>query len=382
MKNVAIFFGGISPEHEVSIITGLQVVENIDREKFVPYIIYVTKKGELRYCGNFKDKQDFEISKQNKKCGKYCYLSNRDGKGYLNIKNGFHIKKIEIDIAYTAFHGGNGENGEFQGLLYSIGIPMTSCFSEGSAIAQNKILTKEVLSFYNLPTLPGIGLLSSEILDNSENISKNILTQGLNFPLIVKPAHLGSSIGIHVAHNETELEKSLLESANIDTEVLVEDYIENFEELNCSVRTVNNKIISSVIEKPIAKDEILSFADKYQRGNKSKNSGMASLDREIPADISKELAKQIQSLAVKIYKVCRCKGLVRIDFMVTKDNKIFLTEINSIPGSVAFYIWEASGVSFKQQITESLEQAIRDFDERKSKEIVYETDIVEKFVNS
>jgi D-alanine-D-alanine ligase len=380
MKNVAILFGGISPEHEVSIITGLQVVENIDKNKYKPYVIYVTPSGELKYYKNLKNRKQFDSFKGKNKS--LCWFKNINGQGFLCWNSGVLEKKVQIDIAYTAFHGGNGEGGEFQGLLYSMGIPTTSCFSEGSVITQNKVLTKQVLSYYNINTANGIGLFSRDILTNYEMETVKILKKFKKFPLIIKPAHLGSSIGIKVAHDEIELSKALLEAANLDTEVLVEEFVKNFSEYNCSVRTIENKVVCSLIEKPIAHDEILSFSDKYQKGSKSKSSGMASLDREIPAEISKGLSQKIQKISKNIYEVTRCKGLVRIDFMVTEDQNILLTEINSIPGSMSFYIWEAEGISFQQQITESLEQGVLDFLERKSKDIIYETDIVKQFVNN
>ena len=262
-------------------------------------------------------------------------------------------------------------------------IPTTSSFTEGSVIAQNKIITKEVLSHYEIDTLKGWRIESTKVLKDYESETKKLSKEeDFTFPLILKPAHLGSSIGVTVVHNITELQKSLLELSHLDSEILIEKYIENFREFNCSVRRVNNKIVASPVEKPISKNEILNFADKYQSGEKSKASGMAGLSREIPAKIESKLSEKIQSLSKKIYKTCRCKGLVRIDFIVTQDNDIYLMEINSIPGSMSYYLWEAEGITFKEQITESIEQAELDYQEKVSKNLSYDTDIVKKFINS
>ena len=153
-------------------------------------------------------------------------------------------------------------------------------------------------------------------------------------------------------------------------------------ELNCSVRIVNDTLEVSPVERPIQHDELLSFADKYQRGGKNKAAGMASLDRDLPAKIPEPLRDRVQSAARVAYTACRMKGTPRIDFMYTEsDDTLYLTEINPIPGSVAFYLWEAAGVSFKQQITDAIEQAVRDADEVGGRALDYQSDIIEKFVN-
>ena len=374
-KQILVMFGGVSPEHEVSVITGLQVVENLDKNEYDCYPIFVNKKGEITYLKDLNSRKDFKKAKQIP----VTFGHDQNG-GFLAFKVGFSLKRIYPYSAYLAFHGGNGENGAIQGMLESFEIPYTSCSKESSAILMNKQLTKEQVALAGIKTVEGLSIKASQLKHDVEQIGKDIIST-LGLPLIIKPAHLGSSIGIKIAKTDVELEKSLLDASFIDTEILVEKFLENITEYNCSVRLINGKLELSEIEKPFTKDQILSFADKYQRGGKktSGTSGMASLQRELPAKISAELKNQIQESAQKAFLACRCKGMVRIDFMYS-NNQLYLTEINSIPGSMAFYLWEASGISFKTQIGDLVEQSVKDFRDLMSTTLDYKTDIIEKFI--
>lgn len=357
MKNVAILFGGLSAEHEVSVITGLQVIENIDRSLFKVYPIRLNKSGLFDFFEGLSKREDYlKIRPQNVNFGK-------DEKGAFFQAPGLLKEKRYLDIAYLAFHGGNGESGQLQGFLETIDIPYTSPTVEASTIAMNKILTKEVLEQNGIKTV-----------DYYRD------TKDIKLPAIIKPVHLGSSIAIHVAKTKVELKKYLLEANQVDSEVLVERFVKDFKEYNVAVRKVNGKIETSEIEKPISSEEILSFADKYQRGSK-KSGGMASLQRELPAKINKDMEDEIKKTAIKAFTAIRAKGMLRIDFMLEGKN-LYVTEINPIPGSMSYYLWEASGISFREQITDLLNQAIIDNNERLSRRLDYTTDIIEKFVNN
>jgi D-alanine-D-alanine ligase len=238
-----------------------------------------------------------------------------------------------------------------QGLLESVGIPFTSSGVEGSVLTMNKQLTKQLVKEAGIATVPGICVDTFTLRERYAQIAKEAVAL-LGLPLIIKPAHLGSSIGISVAHNEGDLKRMLLEASYLDSELVIETFIPKYVEYNCSVRMQNGVLETSEIERPMGKDEILSFEDKYKKGaKKTGGSGMASLTRELPAKISDQLKTTIQNFAKKAYVACRCKGLVRIDFMAAEDGNLYLTEINPIPGSLAFYLWEATGIQFKQQIT-------------------------------
>lgn len=374
-KNIAVIFGGVSPEHEVSVITGIQVIENIDRQRYNPHVFYVNKNGILKFLPNFKNKGSFKSGKG------ITVIFGRDSRGVFFKEDALFGKKSRLDAAYLAFHGGIGEGGAFQGFLETLDLPFTSPLSESSAISMNKVLTKEVLDKHGINNVPWVRFFAEDITENLKHCVE-VSCSTLSLPVIIKPAHLGSSIGIGIAKTRVELKKNLLAASQIDSEVLVEKLLKGFTEYNCAVRQYNGKLETSEIEKPNSIDEILSFADKYMRGGKKSQSGMASLARELPANIPNSTKTEIEQIAKKAFKVCRCKGMVRIDFMVTEKGKIYLTEINSIPGSMAFYLWEATGISFTKQITDSIEQSIKDSSYRQSLSIDYESDILDKFINN
>jgi D-alanine-D-alanine ligase len=375
MKKIAVIFGGVSAEHEVSIITGLQVLEQIDRDKYDPYCIVLGKDGLFRHQPRVKKRKDFKIDK-----GSIINFGKDESGGYF-VESRPLAKKNRIESAYLALHGGNGESGQVQGFLDTLGIPYTSPDVEASATTMNKVMTKQVLSDTGINVVPGISVFSKDIKENIDNVMATI-KKSISVPVIVKPVHLGSSIGINIARTEIELKKHLLEASHSDSEVLVEKLLSGFTEYNCAVRRRGDEVETSEIERPINHDEILSFADKYQRGGNKKQSGMASLNRELPAKISQILKSRIEETAIEAFEACRCKGMVRIDFMVTSSGKVYLTEINPIPGSMSYYLWEASGYTFTQQITDLIEQSILDWHEKTSLDLSYETDIVEKFVKS
>jgi len=380
-KDVLIVFGGISAEHEVSVITGLQIVEEIDRTIYEPHAVYITKQGEFFYLRRLMKRQGFfSVSRKRVMFGK-----DKHG-GFIAVTNGafpLRTKKIYPYAAYLALHGGKGEGGPTQGLFEELEIPFTSAGQESSVIAMNKELTRMIAREAGIPVAPGMSVRAEAIRAGVEDVSKKVIA-ALALPVIIKPVHLGSSIGISIARTEVELQKCLLEAAFIDNEILVEKYLTLAAEYNCAVRTVNGIIEVSEVERPFSKDEILSFADKYQRGAKKAGSGagMASLDRELPAHIDAALRESIQCMAKKLFIACGAKGMPRIDFMLTADNALYLTEINPIPGSMAFYLWEASGIPFKRQITDLIEQAVRDEDAARSTKLDYETDIIKKFTEA
>ncbi len=374
MKKIAVCFGGISPEHEVSIITGLQVIENIDTTSFAVYPIYVSKEGEFFYLPQVMSRNDFLTSSKNP------ITFGRDNKGGYFQSSGLLGRKIYLDASYLAFHGGNGESGPIQGLFDTCGIPYTGQSVFTSCVSMNKQVTKELVASLGVPTIPGLSFSTADIKMNTKAIVSKV-SKKLGLPVIVKPVHLGSSIGVVVCESEVALTKALLSSAHIDEEVVVEKLMKNFVEYNVAVRSIKGIPEVSEIEKPIKKDEILSFADKYERGGGKKSGGMASLVRELPAKISSALKKQIQEYALNTYTALRATGMLRCDFMYA-NKKLYLVEVNPIPGSMSFYLWEASGISFSDQITSSLEEALFVSEKSRSMRLTYDTDIVKSFVKA
>ncbi|MDP3994520.1 MAG: ATP-grasp domain-containing protein [bacterium] len=370
---VAVLFGGISAEHEVSVITGLQVIEKIDKEKFDVCAIKLSQEGTFYYYPGLSSRKDYLTVKPR------IVNFGKDNKGAYFQTPSVLKKKNHFDAAYLAFHGGNGESGQIQGFLEILNVAYTSPDVESSSISMNKVLTKEVLESHDIKTIPWIRVFAGDVKNNINGLV-NEITETISLPLIIKPAHLGSSIAINVAKTKVELKKFLLEASYVDSEILIEKFMESFSEYNLSVRRVNGKFEVSEVEKPLSKDEILSFADKYQRGEK-KTGGMASLARELPAKIPKKLKGELQNTAIRVFKTIRAKGLVRIDLVVIKG-KVYVIEVNPIPGSMSYYLWEASGVSFKEQITGLINQAIKDREYKNSKKLEYKSDIVDRFVST
>jgi D-alanine-D-alanine ligase len=355
----------------------LQVAEKIDRSKYEPLVIYNTPDRLFKYYPGFSTKKDFQ------KINPKVVFFGRDKTGAFIQQQGYFGSKTYFDAAYLAFHGGEGESGPMQGFLQSLGVPITGADTESSVITMNKALTRRVLDAVGVPVMPGLSVTSWEYKQDAEGVVKKIL-QELSLPVILKPSHSGSSIGINIAKTEVELKKFLNEASFIDNEITIEKLLTDFVEYNCSVRKVHGKLETSPIERPISKDEILSFADKYQRGGGKKSGsggGMADLARELPAKISDSLKQRIEDLAKQVYITCKCDGVIRVDFMVTQDEQIFITEPNPIPGSMSFYLWEAAGIPFTQQITDLVEESFVNFKERESRYLVYETDIVDKFIS-
>lgn len=373
MKNVLIFLGGASPEHEVSIITGLQIFEHIDRGLYNPIPIYVSEYGQFFKLNQIKNREDFSLASKTKVFFSY----DEKEKGSYFFSN--TLKKNFIYSAINTLHGGKGESGQMAGFFESLNIPYTSSNVESSVLCMNKALTKERVSKELIPTVDGISFSSPDIRKDIKGVSSKI-QKHIDLPAIIKPVHLGSSIGIKIAKTPIELELGLLEASNLDVEIIIEKYLENISEFNCSVRTVNGEIFVSEIEKPLPKEALLSFSEKYEKGGKKVSGGMASLSRELPANISTGLYKKIQDYSIQIFKLCKCSGVVRIDFIQSKDGELFFNEINPIPGSMAFYLWEVMGVPFKQQITELIEESLYKHKTSSSINYIHKTDIIKNFI--
>lgn len=372
MKQVLVMFGGVAAEHEVSVVTGLQALEQVDRERYEPTAVYVGKRGEIYCLPRLKDRHGFGSAKRVPASFGY------DSKGgYLRPAGAFG-KTLRPYAAYLAFHGGTGESGPMQGLLESVGIPHTGCTVEGAVIAMNKKLSKEALATAGVPTLPDARLFSAAIHEDAEGCAARAI-ELVGLPAIVKPAHLGSSIGIAVARTPVELAKGLLAAAFVDEEVIVEPFLEGIVEYNCAVRETSDGLEASEVERPVAHDAILSFADKYERGGKKTGGGMASLARELPAKIPPVKKHEIQELAKQAFAAARLAGMARLDFMQDAAGTLYLTEINPIPGSMAYYLWEASGIPFSTQITDAVEMAVVRAKEREGLVLDYKSDIIERF---
>ncbi len=388
--NVAVFFGGESCEHEISCITGNQALKAIDEEKYEIIPIYVSKNSDL-YTGEklFELKNYWDLNALCNDLTKICLY--KDGnKAYMKPIKGMFAKATPLDLAFLCMHGTNGEDGVLQGMLEMLDLPYTSSNVLGSAIGQDKAIMKEVLEYEKIPMVPWFYLFSNEIDEKYEDFKQKAFKIG--YPLIVKPANLGSSIGIEVVHNQEELKEKLKECAKYDDKLVVEKMVKNLKEVNISVMGNIDKFKASAIEEVMKNDELLSFKDKYEGSGSKKtgaksvklptkgSKGMASTSRVVPAKLSDKQESEIREYALKAFKVLNASGVVRIDFMIDRDTDlVYLNEINSIPGSLAFYLWTAVDVDFKKECDILLDNAIKKYRDKKKKTRTFDTNILSHY---
>lgn len=363
---VAVLYGCSSVEHEVSIISAVQAMQNMNKEKYNIVPIYVSKSGEM-YTGDCLFSID--TYKNFEKLFKICHrvaLVKENGKvimKYLSKKMFHKLKDIEINVGFPIVHGTNCEDGSVAGFFEMLGLAYVGCDVLSAALGMDKSKFKTVLQENNLPVLPCIQFTAREWASDNKNITKEIFEK-IKYPAIVKPVNLGSSVGISKVETEEELTDAINLSFSFSDNILVEKAIVNLRELNCSVLGDKDFCEASAIEKPIMHDKILSYEDKYLSGGSKKtegSKGMASLGRELPAKISKEKSLEIQEIAKKTFRSFGASGVCRIDFLMdtADNNKIYVNEANTIPGSLSFYLWEATGIKYTELIDKLIDLAFK-----------------------
>lgn len=379
---VGVFFGGKSVEHEVSIISALQAVRYIDKEKYDVIPIYITKNNEMYVGEDIGNIEKYKNIKELIKNSQRIVLLNNMDK--LELYK-YPFKKLAnnyydyIDVAFPIVHGTNVEDGSLQGYLKTLNIPFVGCDVTSSAVGMDKYIMKTILKDNNIPVLNCLRFNAYEYNVNAEEVVASV-ENSINYPIIVKPINLGSSVGIKIAHNKEELYEALEYSFSFAKNVLVEKAIVNLKEINCSVLGDYEEAKASECEEPIGSDEILSYEDKYISGGSKKtgSKGMTSLDRKLPADISNELKCKIQDLAIKAFKALNCNGISRIDFMIDLDtNEVYVNEINTIPGSLSFYLWKATGTEYTELLDSLINLALKRDREEKDISYSFDTNILE-----
>lgn len=381
-KKIGVIFGSRSCEREVSIISAVQLMRYPDKEKYDVIPVYIDETGEWYTGEPLKDIRSFKPFDPSAKGIIKVIPDLSGGSGallHLKKDSGLFAKeKLEIaariDVYIVVMHGMNGEDGTLQGLLELAKIPYTSTGVTGSAVGMDKIIMKQCFSGAGFPVLPGKWFTRTQFEADSGFVLTSVKKE-LGFPVFVKPANLGSSIGVSRADNEDELKDSLSLAFEYDRRVLVEKGLDQPIELNCSVLGYDDEVKASPIEMPINHSEFLDFRDKYLEGGGSK--GMASLSRILPAPIDEGLKNEIQDMSIRIFKLLDCKGVVRIDYMFDRvSEKLFITEINTIPGSLAFYLWEKDGVSYTELIDKMIEYAETAYQDKNHTNYAYTSDIL------
>ena len=359
--NIAVIFGCRSVEHEVSIISAVQAMRAIKREKYDVTPIYVTKSGEM-YTGNaLFEIENYRNLPELLKNSEPVLLARKNGGVYMVYENSsFFSKKkdVKIDLAFPIVHGTNCEDGTVAGYLEYLGLPYIGCDILSAAVGMDKAVFKDVLKSAGLPVLDCVTFRSREYMLEKEKITAEI-EEKVGFPLIIKPVNLGSSVGITKVKDKDGLDEAITLAASFADKILAEHAVTNLREINCSVIGDADSCEASVCEEPFMNDEILSYEDKYMSNKKGGASkGMASLGRKIPADISEEKATEIKRLACDIFKAIGASGVVRIDFLInTETDRVYANEINTIPGSLAFYLWEPTGLKYTDMIDKLVDLA-------------------------
>ena len=379
---LGVMFGSRSCEHEVSIISAVQLMRAADRQLYDVIPIYISKRGEW-----FTGDALFEISAytpfdENRKGVVRVNLDITSGSGALTrmehgrglLGKDREVIVARLDCVIPVFHGMHGEDGTIQGLLELCNIPYASSGVGASAMGMDKVYMKQYFRGAGFPVLPSTWFLRRAWEEDPKAVMDRI-EQELPYPVFVKPASLGSSIGVTRAKDRAALEESLKLAFEFDRKVLVEKGLENPLELNCSVLGYAGKTQASEIEMPVSGGDLLTFMDKYMAGGSTK--GMASLKRVLPAPIEPELRDKIRALSMEIFNDMDCKGVVRIDYMYdAASDGLYITEINTIPGSLAFYLWEACGMPYSRLIDEMVRCAMEAQKDKDDSNYAYSSDIL------
>lgn len=359
--NIGVFFGGRSTEHEISVISASQAMHAINRERFDVTPIYITKDGQwftgdaLFEVDNYRD-----IPALLKRC-RQVYMRPETGNFNLYLdKKPFLGKDIAatLDVVIPVLHGSNGEDGTFEGLLETIGIPYAGCNTLSSANGMDKITMKMILQASGIPVVDYVWFTDKQWFKQREELTERIEST-IGYPVIVKPANLGSSVGIGRANNREELNSRIEDAERYSTRIIVEDLVENLQEINCSVLGDCDDYTMSVLEEPIKTGDFLTYEDKYMGGTKGAK-GMQASQKRIPADLPADETERIKYLAGETFRVMSCHGVSRVDVIVDRKTRdIYVNEINTIPGSLSFYLWEATGLSFDKLMERLVALAIK-----------------------
>lgn len=349
--SIGVIFGGRSLEHDLSVLTAIQAMDNIDKERYEVVPIYITKDltfysgGMLRYIDSYKDFRliDRYATKVN--------LINKNGKFILQTTG--LIKRVykEIHLAFPMVHGKYTEDGSIVGYLETLGIPIVGSDIYSSSLCQDKVFTKEVLNGNDIPVVDYVYFSDSDYKLDKEDIFKKI--EELSYPLIIKPARLGSGIGIEIVNRKEELESSIEKAMKNDERVLVEEYIADRREFNMAVLLSKGKLIGSIIEE-IIKDEPCNYYDKYRKDNEDD-----TFKRIFPADISKTLTEEIEKTSKKTYKVLALSGVARIDYVYdNKKKKLYVNEVNTIPNFFSHHLFDDKNIDYRELLGIMIKEAI------------------------
>lgn len=379
--NVGVIFGGASVEHDISILSAMQAIAALNKDRYHVIPLYLNKKGTLVSGKALGDVKTFKSQVNVEKKSTPIVLFKEGQFVYMKLLKGFK-RPVRLDVVLPVVHGTNCEDGSVAGYLNVLGAVYGGSDVIASAIGQDKVVFKHILENSRLPIVPWFWFYAQD----REQSHVSILTQAkqLGYPLIIKPSNLGSSVGIELVNSEIELLPAIERASAFDEKIVVEKAITHLREINCSVLKIKGNHKASVCEEVSKSDSILSFKDKYQRSGKGKQTGpskgMASLDRVIPAPLDEIQTREIQDLATTCARLLNVGGVVRIDFLLdVQTNKVYLNEINTIPGSLSFYLWQATGYDFETLMDILIDGAIERQQRKEKLTLTFESSVLEGF---
>ncbi len=379
---VAVIIGGHSVEHEVSIISGLQALNALNKDKYEAFPLYISKDNCFYVGDNLSEIASYRDMKSCLAAAtRVLPVPSADGiqlVRYPMKKFGNNVAAT-FDVAIPVVHGTNVEDGTLMGYLEMLGVPYASCDVTSSALGMDKFAMKGVLAMAGLPVLPARQYTGKQYALDSEAVL-NEIEKEIGYPVIVKPVNLGSSVGISKARDRASLVDAMDLAVSFSARVLVERAVPNLREINCAVLGDYETARASACEEPLNAEDILTFGDKYLSGDGGKSGGskgMTDLKRRCPADLPEGMTEQVQALAVDTFKALGCLGVARIDFLNDKETgELWINEINTIPGSLAFYLWQEVGVSFGELMDELVSLAFKRQRERDALTFTYESNIL------
>ena len=382
---LGVVFGGKSVEHEISVISAMQAIEAVDRDKYDVVPIYIAKDGKMYTGSEMADLSAYRDLDRLLEQSVQVFLAGDKGRASLVRAQPklLHSAVLDtVDVILPVVHGTNVEDGALQGFFRTIGVPFAGCDVLASAVGMDKAASKAVMKVRGIPVLDGAVVRFREYGQDPDAEFDRVEAL-CQYPVIVKPVNLGSSVGIKKADSREGLQKAFDYAFTFADRVLVERAVQELREINCSVLGDKDGVRTSVCEEPLHHDEILSYADKYLSGNAkggtktSDPGGMVSLKRKLPAEIPEDLEKKVRELAAQAFLALDCSGVARVDFLYDKtDGTLFVNELNTIPGSLSYYLWEATGLPFQDLLEELIRLALKR--QRETQELTYtfETNIL------
>jgi len=306
-------------------------------------------------------------------------LTNKGDKFVLVKKNGIRRIIDYVDLILPVVHGTNVEDGTLQGYLELVGIPYVGSNLYSSAIGQDKVFQKQILESSGIPVTKYTWFFDNEYKENEEDVLKKI--KSIGYPVMVKPARLGSSVGISKVKDSSDIKDAIEEAIKYDEKILIEKVVENLVEVNCSVLGNYEYQEASELEEVMGVDEFLSYRDKYLGGSKKSSSkGMASTNRILPARLDDKMTDEVKEMSKNVFKVLNASGVIRIDYLIDKKSKkIYVNETNTIPGSLSFYLWEATNKPYKVLLDDMISLAIKAYKRKKRKVFSFESNILSNF---